>query len=152
MFMKYKLLFTLAVSVFSIAYADCSFTYINKSHAPVTLQGYFLENGDQQSKDAWITVDPTRQVTQVRSGKKCNTVYKHSGQVDTRIDLKNSSGYWIGNKGFLFAADRSYSHYSGDRALADDGTKVTLSNAAKISGKEFKVVICQPDVDSDSCN
>jgi|GEM_PF-3296519 len=152
--MKLRLILAtaVAISAMSTVYADCSFTYINKSHVPVTLQGYFLENGDGQSKDAWITVDPTRQVTQVRGGKKCNTVYKHSGQVATRVDLKNSSGYWIGNKGFLFAADRSYSHYSGDRALADDGSKVTLSNGAKITGKEFKVVICQPDVDSDNCN
>lgn len=147
-----KLKFIFAVAAISTVYADCSFTFVNKSHAPVTVQGYFLENGDALSKDAWITVDPTRQITQVRGGKKCNAVYKHSGQVVTRIDFKNSSGYWIGNKGFLFAADRSYSHYSSDRALADDGSKVTLSNGAKITGKEFKVVICQPDVDSDNCN
>lgn len=139
--------------VIASAYADCCFTFVNKSHETVTVQGYFLENGDGLSKDTWITVEPTREVTQVRGGsKKCNAVYKHSGQIATRVDIKNGSGYWIGNKGFLFAADRSYSHYAGERALADDGSPITLSNGGKISGKEFKVVICQADVDSDSCN
>lgn len=150
--MKLKLLLSIAATSFVLnAFADCSFTYVNKSHSPVTLQGYFLDDGDGQTKEGWITVDPTRQITQVRGGKKCNSLYHRTGQVTTRIDLKNSSGYWIGNKGFLFAADRSYSHNSGDKAIGDDGNKVTLSNAAKISAKEFKVFICPPNVDSDNC-
>jgi hypothetical protein len=118
----------------------------------VTLQGYFLENGDGLSEQAWVTVPPTQQLTQVRSGKKCNSIYQHTGQVVTRIDLKNNSGYWIGNKGFLFAADRSYSHYTADRAKSNDGKEITLSNAAKITGKDFKVFICDGKTDSNNCH
>ncbi len=151
--MKSKLLLSLlALTAANVVFADCSFTFVNKSHEPVTLQGYFLDDGDGLTKEGWITVDPTRQVTQVRGGKKCNSLYHRTGQVTTRVDLKNSSGYWIGNKGFLFAADRSYSHYaSGNNAIADNGDKVTLSNAQKISAKEFRVVICSPNLDSDDC-
>ena len=139
------------VGLLANSFADCNFTYVNKTHSSVTLQGYFLDDGDGQSKDAWVTVEPTRQITQVRGGKKCNALLHHTGQVVTRVDLKNASGYWIGNKGFLFAADRSYSHTSADKALADDGDKITLSNASKITGAEFKVVICAPEMDSDNC-
>lgn len=132
--------------------ADCNFIYVNKSAHSVTLQGYFLEGGDVVNTTGWITIEPTRQVVQVRSGNKCNAIYKHSGQVATKIDLKNGSGYWIGNKGFLFAADRSYAHYSANRAAADDGANITLSNENKITAKEFKVFMCNANIDSNDCN
>lgn len=150
--MKNKLILSLlsAMSI-NLTFADCSFTFVNKSDHSVTLQGFFLEKGDQQSNQGWITVEPTRQITQVRTGDRCNASFKHSGQVATRVNLKNSSGYWIGNKGFLFAADRSYSHYSGNYAIADDGSNVTLSNGEKISRKEFKVSICDSNVENDDC-
>lgn len=152
--MKSKLILSALLSsvLLGTAFADCTFTFINKSSSPVTVQGYFLEAGDAVSDEAWVTVDPTRQISQVRSGKKCNAIYKHTGQVATRIDLKDNSGYWIGDKGFLFAADRSYSHYSGDRAKSDSGKDITLSNGIKISAKEFKVYICDGSVDSDDCH
>ena len=151
--MKLKLLLSfLATVIASTAYADCSFTYVNKSHYTVTLQGYFLDDGDGLTNEGWVSVEPTRQVTQVRGGKKCNSLFHHTGQLVTRIVLKNNSGYLIGNKGFLFAADRSYSHYAnGNSAMADDGSKITLSNAQRINGKEFKVVICNANIDSDDC-
>jgi hypothetical protein len=152
--MKSKVVLPALVAALSVssAFADCSFTFVNKSTHPVTIQGFFLEGGDATADSAWITVGPTRQITQVRSGKKCNAIYKHTGQVATRVNLKNNSGYLIGNKGFFFAADRSYSHYTGDRALADDGKPVTLSNGQKITSKEFKVFICEGSVDGDQCN
>ena len=151
--MKIKLFLSVLVATLAISfsYADCSFTYVNKSKHPVTLQGFFLDDGDAQTPEAWITVDSTRQITQVRTGKKCNSLYHKTGQITTRINLKNSTGYWIGNKGFLFASDRSYSHYSGAHAEADDGADISLSNAQKVSAKEFKVFICETSVDSDDC-
>jgi hypothetical protein len=151
--MKSKLILSALVASLAVgtAFADCTFTYVNKSSHPVTVQGYFLEGGDAQTPQGWVTVAPTQQATQVRQGKKCSSIYQHSGQVATRVDLKNNSGYWVGNKGFLFAADRSYSHYSGDFAKSDDGQNVTLSNGSKISGKEFKVFICDSSISSDNC-
>ncbi len=149
---KMKLIWGVAL-LGKLAAADCNFTYVNKSTHPVTLQGYFLEDGDGLSDTGWITVEPTRQVVQVRTGKKCSSIYKHSGQLETRINLKNASGYWIGNKGFLFAADRSYSHYRNkDHALADDNAPVVLSNGTKVSVKEMKVFICDAKIDSDDCH
>lgn len=149
--MKNKLVLSALLASLAIgtAFADCTFTYVNTSSHPVTLQGYFLEAGDAKTDEGWVTVAPTQQLTQVRQGKKCNSIYQHSGQIATRIDLKNNSAYWIGNKGFLFAADRSYPHGT---ATSDDGQPVTLSDGIKVSGKEFKVVICSSSVNSDDCS
>ena len=70
--MKSKLILSTLLSsvLLGTAFADCTFTFINKSSSPVTVQGYFfLEAGDTVSDEAWVTVDPTRQISQVRSGK-----------------------------------------------------------------------------------
>ena len=150
--MKSKLILSALVASLAVgtAFADCTFTFVNKSSHPVTLQGYFMDSGDAQTAQGWITVAPTQQETQVRQGGKCSDIFKHSGQVSTRVDLKNKSGYWIGNKGFLFASDRSYSHTAADTAKSDDNQPITLSNGAKISAKEFKVFVCNPDITSDN--
>lgn len=136
----------------NIAFADCTFTFVNKSKTAVTLQGYFLDDGDGISDQAWLTVGPTREINQVRSGKKCTAIYKHTGELSTRVNLKNNSGNWSANKGFLFAADRSYSHYIGNFAKSDTESDITLSNAVKVSGSDFKVFICDSSVDPDDCH
>lgn len=152
--MKFKLLLSALIFfiIEHVVLADCTFVYINKSKSPVTLQGYFMENGDAKNPQGWVTIDPTREVTQVRGGTvKCNSLFKHSSELVTRVDLKNGSGYWIGNKGILFAADRCYSHYAKNRAVADDGNEVTLSNEIKVNSKQFRVVICDPSIDKNNC-
>jgi hypothetical protein len=149
---KLSLCALLSTLVVSTAFADCTFTFVNKSKTAVTLQGYFLDDGDALSDQAWLTVGPTREINQVRTGKKCTAIYKHTGELSTRVDLKNNSGYWNGNKGFLFAADRSYSHYTGSYAKSDTESAITLSNAVKVSGADFKVYICDASVDPDDCH
>lgn len=135
----------------SIAFADCKFVFVNNSTHQVTLQGFFLSGGESQTDNGWIQVADGDTAEQLRTGGKCDGVYQHTGQMVTRVNLKNDSGYWLGNKGFLFTADRSFSTYATNRALADDGAELTLSNGARITSNQFKVFICDATVNSDEC-
>lgn len=134
-------------------YADCTFEMVNNSDHPVTVQGFYLDNGDDLDSKNWLTVPPASTLTQVRNGTvSCNANYKHSGQLVTKVALQNSSGYWIGNKGFMFASDRSYANIGTDQAMSDDESSITLSNGIPITATKFKIVICNDSVDSDDCN
>ena len=133
-------------------FADCQFTYVNNSNHPVTLQGFFLSGGESQNDLMWVTLKAGSKAKQLRIGGKCDAVYLHTGQMVTRVNLKNNSGYWLGNKGFLFVDDRSYSTYKANRALADDGAEISLSNGVEVTSRQFKVFICDGTVNSDDCN
>lgn len=135
------------------SYADCTFEVVNNSSHPVTVQGFYQENGDEMDSKNWLTVQPSTTGTQVRNGTvSCNANYRHSGELVTKIVLKNSSGYWIANKGFLFSTDRSYANIGTDMALSDDESPITLSNGIPIKADKFRVLICDDSVDSDDCN
>lgn len=144
----------LGLNIFGITnvFADCKFVFVNNSAHPVTLQGFFLSGGESQTSTGWVTVAAGENAEQARIGGKCDAVYQHTGQMITKISLKSNSGYWLGNKGFLFVADRSYSTYTLSRALADDGAEITLSNGIHITSTKFEVFICDGTTNSDECN
>lgn len=154
--MRFNFIFALVLGLglFNVnnVFADCRFTFVNNSTHQVTLQGFFLSSGESQTNTRWVSVAAGETVEQSRIGGKCDAVYRHTGQMVTRISLKNDSGYWLGNKGFLFVADRSYSTYASSRALADDGAEITLSNGAHMTPSQFEVFICDGTVNSDDCN
>lgn len=147
-----KKLFLLLSIASASSFADCSFEITNHTAYPVTLQGYFIENGDKKSSTSWITVKPNSSVTQVRSSKDsvCNSSLKYSGSLATKVELKNKSGYWIGNKG-IFSADQSYASLEYDKSLADNDKAITLSNGVEVNENKFRVAICNEEVDSDDC-
>lgn len=147
-----KKLFLILSVVSASSFADCSFEVINHTANPVTLQGYFIENGEKKSPTSWITVKPNSSVTQVRSSKDsvCNSSLQHSGSLSTKVELKNKSGYWIGNKG-VFSADQSYASLEHEKSLADNDKEITLSNGMEVSENKFRVAICNGEVDSDDC-
>lgn len=150
----YRKILLLVSMVNFYVYADCTFKFINNSNHPVTLRANFQGVTSTNNSD-WITLAPSGESQQVIVGSyKCNNAYMQAGQMVSRIDLRNNSGYWVGNKGFLFASDRSYSSYTGNasRAIADDGAPITLSNGLSVSVKQFKVYICNDDTYSDDCN
>lgn len=152
MWRNLSLVFILWLFGVANAFADCQFTFINNSTHPVTLQGFFLSGGESYNDLAWVTVEAGDKIEQLRKGGKCDAVYQHTGQMVTRVNLKNNSGYWLGNKGFLFAEDRSYSSYKASRALADDAAEISLSNGIAVTSSKFKVFICDGTVNSDDCN
>lgn len=155
-----KLVILLSV-IGAYSYADCTFIVENKTSHPVTVQGFYLENGEGMQESAWVLAKPHSTIKQTRvSDLACNDTYQHSGELVTKIELKNDSGEWKGNKGLLFADDKSYACIenkapSGDgiiaKAQADDKANITLSNGIKISDNTFKVKICDVDTDSDDC-
>lgn len=146
-----KLFFILSV-VSATSFADCSFEITNHTAHPVTLQGYFIENGEKKSSTSWVTVKPNSSLTQVRSSKDavCNSNLKYSGSLATKVELKNKSGYWIGNKG-LFTSDQSFASLEHSKSLADNDKEITLSNGVEVNENKFSVAICDENVDSDDC-
>lgn len=141
--------------------AKCEFVYNNKTDHAVTLQGYFMDaKDDSGAKDAdnWIVVKPNSKVTQIRVGSTCEKTLKRSngqssGQIASKVDLKNDSGFWLANKGLMpWMDDKSFSRYTGaSRATADDGVEVTLSDETVVTKKQFNVSICNSDVGDSDC-
>lgn len=153
--MRKQLLLTLsAVAFVSSASADCNFIYDNKTDHAVTLRGYF-DNSDNTNPtmSKWVLVESNATTVQKITGnERCNDIFHHSGQLLARVSLQNGSGYWTGNKGFLFSTDRSYANIGASKAFADDQSEITLSNGIPVTAQEFKVMICDADVNSDDCN
>lgn len=150
-----KFIFTIALgsALIKNVFADCTFVYENKTPHPVTLQGFFLDNGDNLSSKNWIVAESNTKTEQTRVGSVgCNATYQHSGELVTKVVLQNNSGYWVGDKGFLFATDRSYANIGSGKAIADDESSITLSNGIPVSKNKFKILICDSSVDSDDCN
>lgn len=152
--MKQRFLFSLVAGVLSTsAFADCTFVYENKTDHPVTVQGFFDTGDNKPVGTNWIVAESNTTTTQKISGdNKCNAIFRHSGQLLARIALKNDSGYWTGNKGFLFSTDRSYASIGENKAFADDKENITLSNGLPVTENKFHVMICNADVNSDDCN
>lgn len=147
-----KKLFLILSVISASSFADCSFEIINHTAHPVTLQGYFIEDGEKKSSTSWITVKPNSSVTQVRVSKDsvCNSSLHNSGSLATKVELKNKSGYWIGNKG-LFSSDQSYASLEHSKSVADNDKAITLSNGLEVNENKFRVAICNEDVDGDDC-
>lgn len=135
-------------------FADCSFVFVNKTPHDVTLKGFYIDNSNVLESSNWVTAKANQTTTQLLSDvADCNSSYNHSGELITRIKLKNNTGSWIGTKGFLFATDRSYTSVgSNTTVLSDDESAITLSNGMPITRDQFKVMICTDDIDSDECN
>ncbi len=151
--MKKMLLYIIAVVIFiSYVNADCTFVYDNRTTHPVTLQGGYIDKGESVDSN-WIIAEPNSTTEQTKSGTvDCNAVLNHSAQIITKIVLKNNSASWVGNKGFLFASDRSFANVYNGGAIADDESGVTLSNGAFIGKNKFSVIICDLSTDSNECN
>lgn len=135
-------------------YADCTFVFVNKTAHPLTVQGYFYNRGDNINDEAWISIPPTQKIFQVRSGSaNCKSVIKHTSEISARINLKNGSGDWHANAGFLgIFGDKIYSSTTHNKqAFADNGSPVTLSSNMRFTKKEYPVFICAADINPDQC-
>lgn len=154
--MKKKCVLAGIAVIYSMSvFADCSFVFVNKTPHDVTLTGFYIDNNsDVLESSNWVTAKANQTTTQLRGDiANCNSSYNHSGELITRIKLKNNTGSWIATKGFLFATDRSYASVaSNTTVLSDDESAITLSNGMPITRDQFKVMICTDDVDSDECN
>lgn len=147
-----KRVFLILAVASGYSFADCSFEITNHTAHPVTLQGYFVEKGEYKSPTSWITVKPNSSVTQVKSSKEsvCNSSLQRSGTLATRIELKNKSGYWVGNSG-IFSSDQSFASIEHAKSLADNDKAITLSNGIEVNENKFRVAICDEQTDSDDC-
>lgn len=155
--MKLKAIFAgvCSMGILISANADCNFTVENKTSHPVTMQGYFLEGGSAINDNNWMTAKPNQTATQLVAGEKnCDAIYKHSGRLVTRMDIKNGSGYWLGNEGLLFVKNKSFAYTTAanQKAVADDKAMVTLSNGVPVKKQDFTVVICDNAISADDCH
>lgn len=157
--MNNKLLMSIFILSAANSFADCTFTYVNQSQHPLTVQGYFIEGGDPISSNSWVLVASGQTVTQKRIGTNaCNSKLTKSNGIATRINLKNNSGYcWVNkDKNVVsrwFSSDKCYSYYTaGSNALSDNHEPITLSDGVAISKTDFKIFICDARVKPEDCN
>ena len=149
--MKYLSVVLLCLT--GLSYADCNINVKNKTDFPVTFSGFYTSESGVQSQFSWKTVAANSIQTQVLYGvDSCISMHKDAEDLSVGIKLKNGSGFWVGDKGFIFSSDRSYSAITDTGALNDANSKITLSNGLKITHSDFSVVICIASLTSDECH
>ncbi len=148
-----KILGGILILACGVAYADCNISIVNKSNYPVTFAGVFKSESGVVNNLPWVTVAAKSKFTQGVDGlDSCNVVYKYSESMALGVQLKNSTGLWVGDKGFLYGKDSSYAKVSSSGAKSDTNQSITLSNGLDVTEDTFNIRVCDALVTSDECN